>query len=646
MAVLQQRAADVRITETDLSSILVTNSTAAAALVVVSSQGPVKPKRYTDADSFLFDFGSPNARVSFDHYAAIKFFEEGNDLWAVRATGTGAKYSAAIVKILSDGTTTVAGIPGGIDDPENPAWGDYVNVNETGLFLLYAKRGPGSYGDDISVAIESKNLLAPQTLIGTTTPTGGALADASYKFVVSAIAGTQESIASSPYTATIAGASGTAQVSLTWQPSLGATGYIVYLDVGSSNYQELARVGVANASFVHTGVMSPDPAKTPYLSAGALPPPEKSFALLIYDETFSSTTPVETFDVTMDDGVDESGVQTEISSKLNPFSRYLNARSNYPSLSTVPTIRSTTAIVSLEGGASGAAPSTPDFTKAWNLFRDTEQYVVDVLINAGRSSAAVMHNLNLLATSRGDCVAFLDVPPTVQTFQEAIDWRNLTLNLNSSYSALFGPDLLISDPVSGKALFIPPSGAMAALYARTSRIGAPWFSIAGLNRGLVNCLDIRHYYNDGQATALFKSQVNYVRKFLGRGIALWEQSTLQNQMSARSFLNVRQLLNILKRSMYGYLLYSLQEPNDAILRRQIKFSLEQYLRTVEQGRGISSGRVIVSDELNSPAYVNSGTLRVAVVIVPILAVREIQLSLVISKEGLELSESEIAAVTA
>ena len=88
----------------------------------------------------------------------------------------------------------------------------------------------------------------------------------------------------------------------------------------------------------------------------------------------------------------------------------------------------------------------------------------------------------------------------------------------------------------------------------------------------------------------------------------------------------------------------MQEPNDPILRRQVKFGLDQYLETVVQGRGIKRFNVSVGDALNTPAYVNSGVLRVAITFIPILAVREIQLSLLISKEGLELSESEVAAL--
>ena len=40
MAVLVRRAADVRMYERDLSQVLISNSTAAAAMVAVSARGP------------------------------------------------------------------------------------------------------------------------------------------------------------------------------------------------------------------------------------------------------------------------------------------------------------------------------------------------------------------------------------------------------------------------------------------------------------------------------------------------------------------------------------------------------------------------------------------------------------------------------
>ena len=150
-------------------------------------------------------------------------------------------------------------------------------------------------------------------------------------------------------------------------------------------------------------------------------------------------------------------------------------------------------------------------------------------------------------------------------------------------------------------------------------------------------------FDDGQATLLYQNQLSYPRRFVGRGIVWWEANTLLDKNSALQFLNIRVLCNVLKRALYDYLAYGLQEPGDDILRKQLQFSLEDYLKGVQAGRGISKYQVVISEVNNTTALVNSGILAVAVIITPIIAVREIQLTLAIAKEGLTVTEAEIAA---
>ena len=76
MASLARRAADIRITEYDLSTTIAVNSNATALSVGVSARGPVVPTFYSNFDDFRFDCGDPNAQVSFDHYAIRDFFRE------------------------------------------------------------------------------------------------------------------------------------------------------------------------------------------------------------------------------------------------------------------------------------------------------------------------------------------------------------------------------------------------------------------------------------------------------------------------------------------------------------------------------------------------------------------------------------------
>jgi hypothetical protein len=643
MGVLARRASDVRINEVDLSTVITNTANAVAALVATSSKGPVGPTFYSSADDFLADFGNPNAAVSFDHYAALDYFKEGNALWVTRALGTGFRYSAAVVKLSSLQNTQIAGIVGGVADPLVPDFPAYVLSNETPVLAITASQGPGSYGNNIAVAIRSQNLEPPSTVTATSSATGGSLVASTYQYAVSAISPQGETLATAPVSIIVAAATTTNAVTVSWNAVPGALGYHVYGRVGSG-MGRIGTVGAGSLEFVDSGIVPPSSSQ-PLTSPAQLATQSNRFTLEVYDLALSGTTPQETFVCSLTEEVDEVGSQLEVEQRVNPFSRYIRVESNVAALLTVPVLRSVATPVPLTGGASGSPPTASDINSAWNRFLDKELYKIDVLINAGKTNISIQQRMDLVAQTRNDCVAFLDTPSAKQTAQRAVDFRNLELNLNSSYSALFCPDLKEQDPINGKILFVPPSGAMAGLMARTTRVSQPWFSIAGLNRGLLNVLDVRNTYDDGQATLMYQAQVNYMRKFIGRGIPLWEQSTLYNRNSALQFLNVRVLCNVIKRATYDYLIYGLQEPGDDILRKQLQFALEDYLRFVQAGRGIRNFRVQINDKNNPPALVNSGILAVAIVITPILAVREIQLTLVISKTGLELSEAEIAAVS-
>lgn len=644
MAILARRASDVRINEIDLSSSITNNSNATAALVVVSNQGPEKPTLYTTAEDFLFDFGNPNAQVSFDHYAALDYFKEGNSLWARRVLGAGALYSAAVVKNNSSGVTSVAGLPGIADPDATPDWGSYVTSPEVPIYRFTPKRGAGSIGNNLAVTIQSDNLDPPTGLAGTAAGTGGTLTAATYTYSVCAISRHGNTLASA--TVGIVVASGTTNsISLSWNLVPGAIGYMLFGRT-SGSLGMIATLGGGTSTFVDTGAITPSLTVLPITNPANLPPPSPVFQLRVYDLSQSSTLAVETFTCSVTEQVDETGAQMEITQRINPFSNYLVVASNVNALLTVPVLKSTTTPVSLAGGASGSAPMASEIISALQIFQNKELYVIDVFIGAGRTAPTVQTAIDTLARQRGDSVGFLDVPPTKQKMQAALDFRNLELNLNSSYSALFCSDLLEMDPINGKMLFIPPSGAMAALYARTSRIAQPWFSIAGLNRGLLGVQSVRETYNDSQAGELFRAQINYMRRFIGKGIPLWEQSTLYNRNSALQFLNVRFLCNIIKRSVYDFLLYGLQEPNDDILWNQLKLALEDYMTMVQRARGVRSFQVIIDGSNNPPALMNSGVLAIALILVPVLPVREIQLSLVISKEGYSVSESEISSFSA
>jgi hypothetical protein len=640
MSITTQLGADVRFQETDLSQTLIQESADHAAIVLVSAQGRSGNFLVTSPDQFLAEYGPPNAQVSFGHYCALDFLREGNTLWVNRVLGAGAEYSGVFfgATTASPPVPVLTGITDGIADPINPAWTTLEGAN-TGLVAFYPKSGAGSYGNTLAVRIKSNNINAPATPSHTPYSSGGTLGTDTYAYRISAISLAAETLATTEVTETF-GAGSANSVKLTWTAVAGAVGYNIY---GRSSGTEtlLTSVGGTTLTWTDDGSLTPG-ATVPITNPANVATPVTDFTVEVFNTSVSSSNPIEIFNVSMTEQVDNTGVQMEITQRINPFSQFINVASNAASLMSIPTIYGWTAIVNLLGGESGAAPSNGDIQLAWADFSDRETVDVDLLINGGYTDVGIQQTMDSIATSRSISVALLDMPQTSQNAQQMIDYRNLTLNLNSSYSAIFGPDVLENDPYNGRALYVPFSGWAAALCARTDRVAQPWYAIAGLNRGIVNVLGVRNKFTEGERTLLFKSQINFTRNFTGQGIALWEQTTMQAKASALSWLSIRRLVNVIKKSTYKFLLYSVHEPNDDFTRQTIVGSIGEYLEVIKNARGISGYLVVSNDNNNPPSLYNAGILNVAVFITPIIPVHQLQVDIIVTKQGVTFSEINIS----
>jgi phage tail sheath protein FI len=639
MTILVQRASDVRVQEIDLSQVITSASTAVGCQVVVSKQGSPDPKFFTTADDYLREYGNPDAQVSFDVYCGLDFFKEGDQLWARRAVHDDALYAGIVMYNNADDDTILKGT-GGVEDPTIPDWSTLVPIpaSDVPLALFYPIRGPGSYAKSLAIAVQSNNLSAPTGLAASSASTGGTLTTGTFQYQVSAVGENGETLASQAVQKQIV-AGTTNTITLTWDPVPLANGYMIYGRSTTANLVGLMdTIGASSTTFTDTGLIPPDVTKKPITNPADLPAPDPTFTVSVFDLDQSVDNPVEQFVCTLAPHTDSSGIECELEERINPYSQYIQVTNNTPALMTVPQV-GTAAQASMTGGDSGTAPTEFDVAAAYSIFSNKQLYQINTLINGGHSTPTVQRAMDALAVKRWDSLACLDVPSSKQKFQPALDYRKLTLNLNSSYSALFCPDVLEADLINGKQQYVPFSGWAAALCARTDRVANPSFSIAGLNRGLVDVLKTRETYDDAQATELFKAQVNYTRTFVGQGIALWEQQTLQAKQSALSWVSVRRIVNVMKTALYQFLLYSLQEPNDDFTGRQIVGACTQYLQGIKDARGISSFQVISDASNNSAAMFNAGVRRVTVIIVPMIPIHEIQLQMVISKQGISFQEA-------
>lgn len=373
-------------------------------------------------------------------------------------------------------------------------------------------------------------------------------------------------------------------------------------------------------------------------------------SVLMYPDTFdrnnelfvieifegNTSVPVETYRVTLRETTDGYGRQTCIKDVLEVNDSRIRAVVNYnhPSLRSNPALRLINAVVRSEFsfGHDGDAVTIDDIIEGWDLYEDTEEITVTLLINGGYAVPAVQQKMLDVAERRGDAFAILDTPSDMQTTQQAIAYRRNTLNVNSSFGALYLPDLQVTT-ADNVQIWVPPSGYIGAVYARTDRIAAPWFAPAGITRGKVGANAVRHTYRQGDRDALDQNQINFVHKMPGHGLVVWSQETLQSIASALSNIHVRRLVNTLQATIRVAALSGVYEQNDSILRMELRRICDDILAPVKRGRGLYGYEVVCDETNNPPEYIASGDCILDVYIDPMMMTKRIHLNANVVRTG-------------
>jgi uncharacterized protein len=174
----------------------------------------------------------------------------------------------------------------------------------------------------------------------------------------------------------------------------------------------------------------------------------------------------------------------------------------------------------------------------------------------------------------GDRMAIIDSPPDL-TPQQVKEWRTDVAGYDSKYAAMYYPWIKVFDPVSGTNMFVPPSGHMAGVWARTD-------STRGVHKAPANevvrgAVALQTQLTKAEQALLNPIGVNCIRFFPGRGIRVWGARTLSGTDPAWRYLNVRRLFNYLEESILGGTQWVVFEPNDDALWARIRRTISAFL---------------------------------------------------------------------
>ena len=178
-----------------------------------------------------------------------------------------------------------------------------------------------------------------------------------------------------------------------------------------------------------------------------------------------------------------------------------------------------------------------------------------------------------------DRVAIIDPLPDMSA-QEVKDWRMTEAGYDSKYAALYYPWIQVANPnpgTNGTSMFIPPSGHLAGIWARSDTERG--VHKAPANEVIRGVLGLQNNITKSEQDSLNPVGVNCIRAFPGRGIRVWGARTLSSDPSWR-YINVRRLFNFVEESIMLGTQWVVFEPNDQALWQRVRRTINGFLTRV------------------------------------------------------------------
>jgi uncharacterized protein len=196
---------------------------------------------------------------------------------------------------------------------------------------------------------------------------------------------------------------------------------------------------------------------------------------------------------------------------------------------------------------------------------------------------------------------------------------------DGGYGAFYFPWLLVRDPLPppdnrSAYAYVPPSGHLAGIYARTDSARGVYKAPA--NEVVVGALDLAYQVTRDEQGELNQNGVNCIRMFQ-RDIRVWGARTLADAASEWRYVNVRRLFCMIEESIAQSTRWVVFEPNDVPLWKAIRRDVGAFLRLLWRD-GALMGRtpdeaffVKCDEETNPPESIDAGRVVVMIGIAPV-----------------------------
>lgn len=252
---------------------------------------------------------------------------------------------------------------------------------------------------------------------------------------------------------------------------------------------------------------------------------------------------------------------------------------------------------------------------------------------------------------RGDAIVLLDHAPTLTTKDEVESFFTDDIGTSGKlkFGAGFTPWIHFKSADLADTLEMPATFAYLLAFAQSVQINPSWLAVAGASRGRVPGLAepfVSIKYGEIEANALQtreqgKITINPICNINPFGYVVWGNRTLnpvglgttqQNDLVATNFLNIRNIVASIKKTLFVASRGLTFEQNSDVLWINFKSGITPLLDQMVSGNGIADYRLI------KKKADKKATLKAIIRIVPIEAVEDFDLTIEIADSTESVTE--------
>src|SRR6266542_2501363 len=220
-----------------------------------------------------------------------------------------------------------------------------------------------------------------------------------------------------------------------------------------------------------------------------------------------------------------------------------------------------------------------DFVTAIDAFEHFD--AVSILLAPGLWSLEVHAALIAKCETSGRCFAVLDPPADADVARV----RTFRAQRHSRFAALYFPWLEVIDVRTSERIALPPSPAVAGMYARVDRERGVFKAPA--NEVLRGVESVARAISHADAEALNREGINTIRA-PGNAVKVWGARTLSD--SEWKYVNVRRLLAYIEESIQKGTRWVVFEPNDEPLWISLRRSVLDFLSSLWRAGALAGSK--------------------------------------------------------